>query len=60
MIPLHLHEVTSYFTSRKPTIEEYNNCTHFSATSVDPEWDPHDTSFSDQEDALLTTGGLLR
>ena len=41
-------------------MEEYNNCTHFSATAVDPEWDPHDPSFSAQEDALLTTGGLLR
>ena len=60
LIPLHLHGVTSYFTSRKPTMEEYNNCTHFSATAVDPEWDPHDPSFSAQEDALLTTGGLLR
>ena len=34
---------------------DYNNCTHISATVVDPEWDPHDPSFSDQEDALLTT-----
>ena len=36
LIPLHLHGVTSYFTSRKPTMEEYNNCTYFSATAVDP------------------------
>ena len=41
-------------------MEEYNNCTHFSATAVDPEWDPHDSSFLTQEDALLPTGGLLR
>ena len=27
---------------------------------VDPEWDPRDPSFLDQEYALLTTGGLLR
>ena len=27
---------------------------------MDPEWDPQDYSFSAQEDALLTTGGLLR
>ena len=32
LIPLHLHGVTSYFTSRKSTMEEYNNCMHFSAT----------------------------
>ena len=37
LIPLHLHGVTSYFTSRKPNTEEYNNCTHFSATAVDIE-----------------------
>ena len=45
LIPLHLHGVTSYFTSREPTMEEYNNCTHFSSTAVDPEWNPHDPSF---------------
>ena len=60
LIPLHLHGVTSYFTSRKPTMEEYNNCTHFSATSVDPEWDTRDHYFSYQEDSIFTTGGLLR
>ena len=27
---------------------------------MDPEWDPHDPSFSAQEDVLFTTGGLLR
>ena len=45
MIPLYLHGVTSYFTSRKPIMEEYNNCTHFSATAVEPEWDPRYPSF---------------
>ena len=33
---------------------------HFSATLVDPEWDLHNPSFSAEEYALLTTGGLLR
>ena len=51
-IPLHIHGVISYFTSRKTTMEEYNNCTHFGDTAVEPEWDPHDPSFSAQEDAL--------
>ena len=41
-------------------MEEYNNCLQFSATEVDPEWDTHDPSFLDQEDVLLTIGGLLR
>ena len=60
LIQFNLHGVTSYFTSRKPTMEECNNCTHFSAKALDPEWDPHDPSFSAQDDALLTAGGLLR
>ena len=48
LIPLYLHGVNSHFTSSNPTMEEYNNCTHFSATEVEPEWDPHDPSFSAQ------------
>ena len=40
-------------------MEEYNNCTQFSATTVDPELDPHDPYFSAQEDALLTKYGLF-
>ena len=41
-------------------MEEYNNCTHFSSTALDPKWNPLYPSFSDQEDALLKTSGLLR
>ena len=33
---------------------------HSSATKVDPEWDTHDPSFLDQEDALLKKVGLSR
>ena len=40
-------------------MEEFNNCTHFSATAVESEWDPHYPYFSAQEDALLTKCGLL-
>ena len=36
LILLQLHGITSYFTPRKPTVEEYNNFTQFSATAVDP------------------------
>ena len=35
LTPLHVHGVTSYFNSIKPIMEEYNNCTHFSATAVE-------------------------
>ena len=48
LIPLHLHGVTLYYISRKPTMEEYNNSMHFSDTDLDPKWDPRDPSFSDQ------------
>ena len=41
-------------------MEEYSNCTQFSDTAVDPEWDPHDPPFLDQEYALLKKVGLLR
>ena len=37
LIPLHLHGVTSYFTCRKPTMEDYNNLTNFSATEMELE-----------------------
>ena len=57
---LHVLGVTSYFTFSKPEMGEYNNCKHFSATTVDPEWDPHDPSFLVQAYALLKIGGLLR
>ena len=45
LIPLHLNGVISYFASKKPTMEDCNNCGHFSATAVAPEWDPHYASF---------------
>ena len=37
LIPLHLHGIPSYFTSKNPTMEEYINYTHFSSTEVDQE-----------------------
>ena len=60
LIPLHLYGVTSYFTSINPTMEDYYNCMHFSATAMEQEWDPYYPSFSAQEYALLTTDELLR
>ena len=44
----------------KPTMEEHNNCAHFSATAVETERYPHYPSFSAQEDSFLTIGGFLR
>ncbi|KAI2495111.1 Reverse transcriptase (RNA-dependent DNA polymerase) [Fragilaria crotonensis] len=63
VIPLTLHGVTSSFPTRKPTPEEYESLPHFCLTSDEPEYDPHDTSFADQELALtklvLDTGDRI-
>ncbi|KAI2502386.1 hypothetical protein MHU86_12043 [Fragilaria crotonensis] len=52
VIPLSLKGVSSSFPTRKPTIEEYETLPHLTLTSDEPEYDPHDTSFAEQEDAL--------
>ncbi|KAI2509582.1 Reverse transcriptase (RNA-dependent DNA polymerase) [Fragilaria crotonensis] len=63
VIPLSLHGVTSSFPTRKPTPEEYESLPHFTLTSDEPEYDPHDTSYATQEDALtkmiLATGDRI-
>ena len=55
-IPLSLHGVTSYFTTRKPTQEEYDK-TELSSildlTYESPDWDPTSIRFQEQEDATL-------
>ncbi|KAI2491972.1 hypothetical protein MHU86_22592 [Fragilaria crotonensis] len=53
VIPLSLHSVTSSFPTRKPTIAEFESLPHFSLTSDEPTYDPFDTSFAQQEEALL-------
>ena len=63
-IPLSIHGVISYFPTFKPTLEEYEAAheqgTLLSLTEESPEWDPHTTLYSEQEEALLTSDGLLR
>lgn len=61
-IPLSLHGVTSYFTTRKPSKEEFEStpdelCIDLTAES--PPWDPTTTRFSEQESAMTTTNGRL-
>ena len=50
-IPLELHGVTSFFPSRKPTKDEYEN-THDSLcvelTAESPDWDPSSNRFQQQ------------
>ena len=62
-IPLELHGVTSYFPSRKPTKEEYENtpedlCVELTAEA--PDWDPASKAFQQQEEAMLHSDGRLK
>ena len=53
IIPLLLSGVTSYFPSRKPTIQEYELAERegrsYDLTYDSPEWDPHEDTFYKQE-----------
>ena len=62
-IPLELHGVTSYFPSRKPTKEEYENtpedlCVELTAEA--PDWDPASKAFQQQEEAMLQADRRLK
>ena len=52
-VPLSLKGVTSYFNTRKPTLQEYEmaekECRSYDLTYDSPDWDPHSTSYHDQE-----------
>ena len=52
-VPLSLRGVTSYFDTRKPTIQEYESAEKggrsYDLTYDSPEWTPHSTMFHDQE-----------
>ena len=50
-IPLMMDGVISYFESRKPTDDELHSCQRYTLTSMST-WDPHSTSFAQQELAL--------
>ena len=63
IIPLSLHGVTSSFPPRKPTPEEFESLPHLCLTSDEPVYDPHDTTYAEQELTLtkmvLDTGDRL-
>lgn len=62
-IPLLVHNVTSYFPTRKPTREEFESSElemRRDLTYESPEWDPGTSRFQEQEDAMLDTDGKLR
>ena len=64
LIPLTISGVTSTFPTRKPSVEEYETCLQYELTFDSPDYDPHDPTYSRQEDAaietLLETGDRVR
>ena len=42
--------MTSYFPTCTPTTAEYESCSHYDPTYDSPEWEPHSTTFKDQEE----------
>ena len=61
-IPLQIHKVNSYFPSRKPTRQEYEESElqlRLDLTAESPQWDPTATRFQEQEASMLGSGGQL-
>jgi hypothetical protein len=62
-VPMSLHGVTSYFTTRKPTLEEYYNSlstengVQCELTYESPVWDPQDEVFATQEENMVDSQG---
>ena len=60
IIPFSLQGTTSYFPTRKPTVEEYEKAERiYELTYESPEWDPHSKLFSDQEEAMTDHRGQV-
>ena len=58
-IPLRLQGVTSYLTTWKTTIEEFEKLPRIELTYMSPEWNPSLPSFYEQEDALMEDWGQM-
>ena len=59
-IPLKLDGIFSYFSTRKLTSDEINNCKFMETVSLCPEgpdWDPYDSSYANQEDSMVDYKG---
>ncbi len=52
VIPLALSGMASSFPTGKPTVAEYESLPHLSLTSDEPMYNPYDTTFAQQEEAL--------
>jgi transposase InsO family protein len=60
VIPLSLHGVTSYFHGRKPTAKEYEQCQRYELTYPNPDWQPHDETYAEEEDLRTNIDGTIR
>ena len=61
LIPLSLDGVTSYFPTRKPTRDEYENAERrYQLTYGAPEWNPASSTFQDQEEEMTDHKGRVR
>ena len=59
LIPLALHGVISYFPTYKPTKEQFESLPRFYLTQEQPEWNPSDTSFAEQEKSMTNSSGEM-
>jgi hypothetical protein len=60
IIPLFLQRVTSYFTCRKPTNMERDNCRRLELAYDMPEWNPYSRMYVQQEDSMMNSFGNMK
>ena len=58
-IPLQLNGIFSYFHSRLPTVDELYECDKYFITPDANDWNPHCTSFEENERAMLAFDGQM-
>ena len=61
IIPLEIKGVTSFFPTRKPTRQEYeeDSIPKINMTSELPDWEPSTADFAEQESAMIDAGGQV-
>ena len=59
-IPLHLDGIISYIPTRLPLKEELNDLEVIELTPMTDVWDPHDSSYSEQEHAMVDYKGQVK
>ena len=60
VIPLSIHGVTSFFHARRPTMKEYEECERHELTFSHPTWQPHRSTYAEEEEQLSTDVFRLR